>query len=154
RAVAASSLWSSISQIATTSPLLPASAESLAPLPSMPMQAKRMRSLGDFDSSARRPPATQKPTPVRAVVFKNLRRFVLVMSNSLEDAGGNRSTITYRRPVRKGFSGGKHGFCGEAAGDAEWMVRFLGGAGKSIGGGAVYGMERKGMEKWGEGRKG
>ena len=46
------------------------------PLPPTPMQAKRIRSLGDLLSSAAAVPATNTPTPVSAVLFKNRRRSV------------------------------------------------------------------------------
>src|SRR5262245_50496946 len=69
------SVLSSTSQMATMSPCRLASAESLLPLPPTPIQAKRIRSLGDLLSWATAV-LTNTPTLVALAAFRNRRRSV------------------------------------------------------------------------------
>ena len=69
-----SSFLRSTSQMATILPNRPASLESLEPLPLTPTLAMANCSLAALLSLGASPPATQKPIPVAAVVFRNRRR--------------------------------------------------------------------------------
>src|SRR5258708_6696056 len=76
------SLLSSTSQIATTSPNREASCASVPPRPSTPIQASRMRSLGEVDSAAARV-EIKYPPPRIADVIRKSRRFLRADIRSL-----------------------------------------------------------------------
>jgi hypothetical protein len=77
--------FSSTSQIATMSPCFAASFESLCPLPSTPMEAMAIRSLGESFAWDATPPATQNPAAVTLAALRKRRRLVVCdMAGSFE----------------------------------------------------------------------
>src|SRR4051812_29787387 len=82
-----------MSQMATTSPCVPASPESLSPLPPTPIQANRTRSFAAALALAAMPPPAHNPIPMAADSCKNdLRvdlRDIVFDSRNADNGGGS-----------------------------------------------------------------